>query len=58
MKIDLFYIILGASIGFAYIYATAKPPIIVIKYPSIDTIDKTTYVDDNNHCYRYYAKNQ
>jgi len=56
IKVDIFYIIIGLGIGFLLIYATSPPPKVIIKYPTLDNIKHTTYVDDNGYCYKYYAK--
>ena len=55
VKIEIFYIILGLLIGFFIVYATTSPHII-IKYPTIDNIQNTTYIDENGNCYKYYAE--
>ncbi len=52
MKLILFYFILGLFIGFMIIYISASPSV-VIKHPNLDNIKSTTYIDDNNVCYRY-----
>ncbi|MEM0354039.1 MAG: hypothetical protein QXW79_00520 [Thermoplasmata archaeon] len=56
MKVNLFYIILGLALGIFVIYTTTPPPKIIIKYPTIDNIHSTTYIDDRGQCYKYYAE--
>ena len=56
MHINILYVVLGFLIGFAVVYFTAPPPKIVLKYPTIENIDSTTYVDENGQCYKYYAR--
>ena len=56
MKIEIFYIILGLALGFFIIYLTSSPPKIVLKYPTIENITNTTYIDENGQCYKYYAQ--
>ena len=56
IKIDIFYIFLGLFVGFFIVYITSPPPKIIMKYPTLDNINDTTYVDDNGQCYKYYAK--
>ena len=56
MKVEIFYIILGLAIGFFVIYLTAPAPKIILKYPTIDNIADTTFIDENSQCYKYYAK--
>ena len=55
MKIEIFYIALGLFLGFFIIYITTPAPRIVLKYPTIENIRDTTYVDQNGMCYKYYA---
>lgn len=56
MKVEIFYIILGLAIGFFIIYITAPQPKVILKYPTIENIATTTYIDDNGQCYKYYAQ--
>lgn len=56
IKVEVLYILLGLLIGIFIIYATSGPPKIVFKYPTVDNIKNTTYIDENGICYRYYAK--
>lgn len=55
MKVEIFYIILGLALGLFIIYVTSEPPKVVLKYPTIENIQNTTYVDDKGQCYKYYA---
>ncbi|XWV24831.1 hypothetical protein QJ856_gp0952 [Tupanvirus deep ocean] len=54
-KVEIFFILLGLFLGFFIIYITTPPPRIVLKYPTMDNIQNTTYVDDKGQCYKYYA---
>lgn len=56
VKVEIFFIILGLFLGFFITYITAPAPKIVIKYPTIENIQSTTYVDENGQCYKYYAR--
>ena len=56
MKIEIFYIILGLALGFFIIYLTTPAPKIILKYPTIENISNTTYIDENGQCYKYYAQ--
>ena len=56
MKIEIFFVLLGLFLGFFIIYLTASPPKVILKYPTIENIQTTTYIDENGQCYRYYAK--
>ena len=55
IKIDIFFILLGLCLGFFVVYVTAPAPKIIMKYPTVDNIQDTTYVDENGVCYKYYA---
>ena len=56
MRIVIFYVFLGLFLGFMIIYLTASPPKVVLKYPTIENIATTSYVDEKGQCYKYYAK--
>ncbi len=56
ISVDLFYILIGLFIGIMVVYATSPVPGIVMKYPTLDTINTTTYVDNVGQCYKYYAE--
>lgn len=55
MKVEIFYIVLGLFLGFFIIYVTSPKPRIILKYPTIENINNTTYIDENGQCYKYYA---
>lgn len=56
IKVDFFFILFGLFIGFFIVYITSPGPKVIIKYPTIDNIHNTIYVDKNGICYKYYAK--
>ena len=56
MKIIIWYVLLGLVLGFLIVYLTSPKPKVVIKYPTIENIGTTTYVDEKGQCYKYYAK--
>jgi len=56
IHIDFFYLFLGLFVGLFIVYTTTAPPKIILKYPTVDNIDNTTYVDDVGKCYKYYAE--
>ena len=56
MKIIIWYVLLGLFLGFLIVYLTSPKPKVVIKYPTIENIGTTTYVDEKGQCYKYYAK--
>lgn len=55
IKVEVFYIALGLFIGLFIVYVTTPPPKVILKYPTLDNIQTTTYIDENNQCYKYYA---
>uniref|UniRef100_A0A6C0C8B9 Uncharacterized protein n=1 Tax=viral metagenome TaxID=1070528 RepID=A0A6C0C8B9_9ZZZZ len=55
-QIDIFYIFVGLCVGFFIVYVTSPPPKIVIKYPTLENIKDTTYIDEKGQCYKYYSK--
>jgi hypothetical protein len=55
LKVSIFSLMLGLFIGFFLVYVTTPTPKIVFKYPTIDNITNTTFVDDSNVCHKYYA---
>jgi hypothetical protein len=56
IRVNVFYILLGLFLGFFVTYVTAPAPRIIFKYPTVENIQNTTYVDDNYTCYKFYAK--
>ncbi len=54
--IVIILVIIGLIIGFSTIYFTASKSKIIVKYPTLDNIKDTTYIDENGQCYKYYAK--
>lgn len=55
IRVEILFIIIGFLAGLFVINMITPPPKIVIKYPTIDNIENTTYVDEKGQCYRYYA---
>ena len=55
-QIEILYIILGLLLGFFVVYITSPRPEMIIKYPTIDNIRNTRYVDENGTCYKYLAR--
>jgi hypothetical protein len=56
VRINIFTLFLGLFCGFFLVYIITPSPKIVLKYPTIEDVNKTTFVDDDNICYRYYAE--
>ncbi len=53
MEIDIFFVIMGLFIGFMVVYIISPPPKVIIKYPTLNNLNNTTYIDDNNIPYHY-----
>lgn len=53
--IEIILMIIGIIIGFLIIYFSSPKSKILIKHPTLDNIKNTTYIDENNQCYKYYA---
>ena len=56
LQIEILYIILGLLLGVFFVYTTSPCPEMIIKYPTIDNIQNTRYVDENGTCYKYLAR--
>ena len=56
IKIDLMIFSISLFIGLFLVYITAPTPNIIFKYPTLNNINETTYIDENNKCYRYIPK--
>ena len=56
MKVEIFYIIIGLFLGFFIVYLVTPPPKVILKYPTLENIHDTVYIDKNGLCYKYYAK--
>lgn len=55
IKVEIFFILLGLCLGLFIVYIITPPPRIILKYPTIDNIQNTTYIDENGQCYKYFA---
>jgi uncharacterized protein YoxC len=55
MIIDISMIVLGLFFGIFVVYVISPAPKVVLKYPTLDSIEDTTYVDENGQCYKYFA---
>jgi hypothetical protein len=53
MQILIPYLLLGLFLGVMMAYFLHPIPKVVVKYPNPNNVDHTTYVDDNNVCYKY-----
>jgi len=54
--VDLFFVIIGLCIGLVVVKLISSPPKIIMKYPTLNNIKDTVYVDENGQCYKYYAE--
>ena len=55
IRIQIIYVIIGLLLGFLIMYLTTSPPKIILKYPTLETLQNMTFVDQNNQCFKYYA---
>ena len=51
--IDPYYFLAALCVGLLYAYLTTPVPEIILKYPTPENADGTTYVDDAGVCYKY-----
>ncbi len=56
IKIDLMIFAISLFIGLFLVYITAPKPNIIFKYPTLNNINDTVYIDENNKCYKYVPK--
>ena len=56
IKIDLMVFSISLFVGLFFVYITAPKPNIIFKYPTLNNIHDTTYIDENNKCYKYVPK--
>ncbi len=52
-KITLFYFFMSLFTGILVLYMVHPTPKVIVKYPSIDNLDKNIYEDDQGTCYSY-----
>ena len=56
-KLNLFALIISFCVGILYVYISAPPPNIVMKFPSPNNAGKVVYKNKLNECYKYdYSK--
>ena len=51
--VEILCIIFGFLLGFLIIYLST-PSNFLVKYPMVENIQNTTYIDNNGQCYKYY----
>lgn len=56
ISIDFFYIFVGFCVGLLIVNMISSPPKLIMKYPTLENIKDTVYVDDDGKCYKYYAQ--
>tara|TARA_Y100000780_G_scaffold232569_1_gene266706 strand:- start:50466 stop:50681 length:216 start_codon:yes stop_codon:yes gene_type:complete len=56
MQILIPYLLLGLFIGVMLAYFIHPVPKVVVKYPNPNNAGHTTYIDDNNVCYKYASE--
>ena len=58
INIHILYLLITVFLGIFLIYVNAPKPKYIVKNPTIDNIDDTIYIDDNNVCYKYVIKEE
>ncbi len=53
---DTIAFLVGISIGLVILYVYKPPPVVVVKHPTPENVDKVIYQDDDRNCYKYQAK--
>ena len=53
IKFSLFYFIISLFFGVLAVYLAQPKAHVVVKYPSIEELEKITYKDDDGVCYKY-----
>ena len=56
VEINLYIFFISLFIGLFVVYITSPKPQIIIKYPTLENIMTTTYIDESNICYKYISK--
>lgn len=54
-KINILFIMIGFVLGYIVLKLMYSKPKVVIRYPTINNIGNTTFVDDKGQCYKYYS---
>ena len=52
---DTLAFIVGASIGIFILYIYKPPPVVIIKHPNPENVNKTIYKNKDGTCYKYKA---
>ena len=56
IKINFLVFMISLFIGFFMVYISSPKPIIIIKYPTLNNVDTTIYIDEKDKCYKYIPK--
>ena len=56
IKINLFIFALSLFIGLFLVYTTSPKPRIILKYPNLKNVNNSNFVDENNNCVKFSAK--
>ncbi len=56
IKINLFIFALSLFVGLFLVYITSPKPKIILKYPNLKNVNNLNFVDENNNCVKFSAK--
>jgi hypothetical protein len=56
VKINLFIFALSLFVGLFLVYITSPKPRIILKYPNLKNVNNLNFVDENNNCVKFSAK--
>lgn len=56
IEINLFVFALSLFVGLFLVYITSPKPRIILKYPNLKNVDNSNFVDENNNCVKFSAK--
>ena len=52
-RINWYAFVIAFAVGMLYVYISAPPHQVVVKYPTPFNAGKVTYVDSAGHCFQY-----
>jgi len=53
IKVSLFFFIISLFFGVMSVYLAQPNPKVMIRYPSLDSLENIIYQDDQGVCYKY-----
>ena len=56
IEINLFVFALSLFVGLFLVYTTSPKPRIILKYPNLKNVNNLNFVDENNNCVKFSAK--